>query len=358
MKKITYILLIAAAFSAMGCLKEDALEIQRIPSPGDELFDEQYYQNIREWKKTSHIHTYVYYAAWAPLEGASSMYKEPTSMAERFIGLPDSLDIVNLWMGVPSADPADEFEYSPVAAADMKYCQEVKGTRFVLHADASHYNHQFTVNGKDYDLSSDQSEEALCAYADYIAEQVKHFGLDGVDYDFEGWSSSDMTITIRQSGKHFGPQAETEEGKDMLNIIDYFNSAPSSDVEPYINFLVRQCYSAQIGGYYSSINRPSWIGPEKFIIVEQWRQNSHDGSSNYSNGGYVPYHGYDGEVLYTYDESGNEVQMASLEAYSRYCKDGNAGGFGAYYIDNDYYFSKGPYWNLRRCIQIAEPSIY
>ena len=274
-------------------------------------------------------------------------------MAERFIGLPDSLDIVNLWMGIPSADPADEYEYSPVQAADMKYCQEKKGTRFVMHADASHYRHQFTVNGKDYDLSQDRSEEAICAYADYNAMQVLHFGLDGIDYDFEGWSAADMTTAIRQSGKWFGPQAETEQGRKMLNIIDYFNSSPSADVEPYVNYLVRQAYSQQIGNRYSGLGRPQWLPAEKYIICEQWNQ-----GNNRFNGGYTPYRGYDGETLMTYDESGNHVQMASLEAYARFCNDGNAGGFGAYYIDSDYFFSKGPYWNLRRCIQIASPSIH
>jgi len=358
MKKLIYTLSIAAVSLLAGCTKEEALEVQKVPSPGDELFDEQYYQNLREWKKTPHTLTYVYYAAWAPLEGASSMYKEPTSMAERFIGLPDSLDIVNLWMGVPSADPADEFEYSPVAAADMKYCREKKGTRFVLHVDAAHYNHTFTLNGKEYNLKEDRSEDAIRAYADYYAEQVKHFGLDGVDYDFEGWDSGDLDIVIAQSGKHFGPMAETEEGKKMLNIVDYFSAQPSSNIDPYVNYVVRQCYSQQIGGRYSSIRKPEWLAAEKFIIVEQWRQNSPDGSSNYANGGYVPYRGYDNEVLYTYDDGGNRVQMASLEAYARFCLDGNAGGFGAYYIDNDYFFSKGPYYNLRRCIQIAEPSIH
>lgn len=353
MKKIIYLLSIASVYILAGCTKEESLVIQKVPQPGDELFDEQYYRNLREWKESDHIRTYVYYAAWAPLEGASSMYKEPTTMAERFIGLPDSLDIVNLWMGVPSANPADEYEYSPVAAADMKYCQEKKGTRFVMHADASHYRHQFTVNGKDYDLSSDRSEEAICAYADYNAQQVLYFGLDGIDYDFEGWSAADMTVAIRQSAKYFGPQAETEEGRKMLNIIDYFNASPSSDVEPYVSFIVRQAYSQQIGDTYSRLAAPSWLPAEKYIICEQWNQ-----GNNRFNGGYLPYRGYDNETLMTYDESGNYVQMASLEAYARFCSDGNAGGFGAYYIDSDYFFSKGPYWNLRRCIQVGTPSIH
>ena len=350
MKKVIYVLsAVSAALLMSSCTTEEALEVQKFPSPGNELSSEEYYRDLREWKQSPHARTYVYYAAWAPLEGASSMYKEPINMSERFIGLPDSLDIVNLWMGVPSADPADEYEYSPVAAADMKYCQTVKGTRFVMHADASHYNHTFVLDGKEW-TTQRGNVESIEAYADYNAQQVLHFGLDGIDYDFEGWSSTDMTTVIKRSGKYFGPQAETEEGKKMLNIIDYWSSAPSSAVEPYVSYIVRQAYSEQLGGCnYRTLNNLSWLPSEKLILCEQWNQ-----GNNRFNGGYVPCRGYNGETLMTTDDSGATVQMASLEAYARFCMDGNAGGFGAYYIDKDYFFDKGTFYNLRRCINIAD----
>ena len=103
-------------------------------------YDAQYYENLRAWKKSPHEVTYVYYAAWAPLEGQAG-YKDPASWGERIIGLPDSLDIVNLWMGIPT--PATH----PVAYQDMVYCQKEKGTRFVFHGDASHFNHTFYDRG-------------------------------------------------------------------------------------------------------------------------------------------------------------------------------------------------------------------
>ena len=62
-------------------------------------YDAQYFENLRAWKKTPHEISYVYYAAWAPLEGQDG-YKDPASWGERFVGLPDSLDIVNLWIFV------------------------------------------------------------------------------------------------------------------------------------------------------------------------------------------------------------------------------------------------------------------
>lgn len=349
MKKII-LLLAAAAFAFAACTDEEALVIQKVPQPGDELYDSQYYENLRAWREKDHVLTYVYYAAWAPLEGYTTLAKEYTSMSDRLIGLPDSLDIVNLWMGVPSNDPKDTVDYAPAAYSDLQYCRKTKGMKFVAHADASNYNHQFTVDGKDWDLSSDRSDEAFAAYAQWWCERVIERELDGVDFDFEGWSSADMTKVITKCGEYFGPQGAD---KTKLLIIDYFGSSPSSDVEPYIDLLVRQAYSQQIGNRYSGLGRPSWLPAEKYVICEQWNQ-----GSNRTNGGYVPYYGYDGEKLMTYNSAGDEVEMASLEAYARYCTDGNGKGFGAYYIDTDYFFASGPYYNLRRCIQIANPAIY
>ena len=75
----------------------------------------------------------------------------------------------------------------------MVECQQKKGTRFVFHADASNYNHKFwyrdslfNVNEDSLvDLSSNQSEEALRAYARWAVDTIVKCNLDGVDFDFE-----------------------------------------------------------------------------------------------------------------------------------------------------------------------------
>lgn len=86
-------------------------------------YDAQYFENLRTWKKTDHEISYAYYASW-------SNSQNPTSWGERFLGLPDSMDIVNLWTDIPTP------ESYPVAYKDMVYCQNVKGTRFVMHGNA------------------------------------------------------------------------------------------------------------------------------------------------------------------------------------------------------------------------------
>ena len=131
MNKIKFIFASALAVAAISsCLKEEAIVLQE-----PYTYDEQYLENIREYKKSEHTLSYCYYAAWAPLEGLTG-YKDPASWGERLRGLPDSLDIVNLWMGYPSPNPESE-SYAPVAYADMKYMQKNLGTRFVLHGDAA-----------------------------------------------------------------------------------------------------------------------------------------------------------------------------------------------------------------------------
>src|SRR3712207_7232511 len=86
--------------------------------------------------QSDHEISYAYFVAWAPLEGVAG-YKDPASWGERFMGMPDSLDICNLWMGIPTK------ESHPIAYADMIKTRELKGTRFVFHADASNFHHQF-----------------------------------------------------------------------------------------------------------------------------------------------------------------------------------------------------------------------
>jgi len=115
---IVTIMLLAIA----GCEKDTkTLEIQKLYT-----YDNQYYANLRAYKKSDHQLFYGYYAAYAPIEGATGN-KESASWGERIIGLPDSVDIVNLWAGIPTKD------FQPLALADMQYCRQKKGTRFVSH---------------------------------------------------------------------------------------------------------------------------------------------------------------------------------------------------------------------------------
>ncbi|MBR1575317.1 MAG: hypothetical protein IJ654_02590 [Bacteroidales bacterium] len=381
MKKILSIFpVLLAVFAVASCdTRVEKLEIQHLNTYDLEAdAQDSYYVNLREWKASRHTVSYVYFARWAPPEGATSLFIEYKTMRPRLMALPDSLDIVNLWMGTPMKEeytdacfygnvknaetgeiehaPLHTYDYSPNAYADLEYCQKVKGTRFVMHADASHY-------GQEFDLLDEATGEvkhwvvargdraSIEAYAKLVVDIVNTHGLDGVDFDYEGWDSGDMAVAIQKAGEYFGPKGSDP---SKLLIIDYFGSYPGPEVEPYIDYLVKQAYSAQ----GSSVGGPSWCPEEKMVYCEQYEQSSGEGM-NYLNGGYPT----------SFTTEGG-AKMYTLERYARYANEaGNgAGGFGAYYIDNDYDNGvdalkakgySGSYANyafLRRAIQIVNPA--
>ena len=341
---------VTATIAFTSCdLEAEALEVQKLYS-----YDDQYYANLRAWKATIKERqvSFGYYAAWAPLEGTTGE-KQIASWGERLIGLPDSFDIVNLWMGIPTPD------YQRTAYEDMRYCQEVKGTRFVMHADASHYRHTFTLDGVDYDMggSSNVSDATMLAYAKWIVKQVLDNGLDGVDVDYEGWSANNLTRLMTELGKYFGPQGEDP---SKLLMVDYYQHTVPSNIEPFVDYWVRQAYTqgftahsaANLQSYYNTYR--TFLPAEKFIVVETFG----GATTTYLTGG-SPFTEADGNTL-----TAEGTQMYSLEGMARWhpvTTDGTVkrkGGFGGFYFDRDYYSPAGPYYNVRRCIQIANPAVH
>lgn len=377
MKKLA-ILFSLAALVVTGCdNKIEKLELQKFNTYTlDENAlsekDRAYYENLRDWKKSEHTISYVYFAAWAPPEGATSLFIEYKNMKPRLMSLPDSLDIVNLWMGTPMKEeytdacfygnvkneetgeieraPMHTYDFSPNAYFDLEYCQKFKGTKFVMHADASHYGQEFDLDGKKWTVTG-SDEESIRAYGRLVVDIVNTHGLDGVDFDYEGWGSQQIFWVVDEVGKYFGPKGSDP---SKLLIVDYFGGYPGENIEPYINYLVKQAYSAQ----GSSVGGPSWCPAEKMVYCEQYEQSSGEGP-NYLNGGYPAGTNPQGEKMYT------------LERYARYSSEateGKGGGFGAYYIDNDYdngttalekkEYSMTNFSNygfLRRAIQIINP---
>ncbi len=297
-------------------------------------YDAQYFENLRAWKKTPHEVSYVYYAAWAPLEGQEG-YKDPASWGERIKGLPDSLDIVNLWMGIPTP------ETHPVAYEDMVYAQDVLGTRFVFHGDASHHGHTFydrvwNEATRQFDYVYDAqgnhvvitehsgNREQLESYARWAVDTVVKCRLDGVDFDYEGWNSADMQIVAEECNKYFGPKGPWPE---KLFIIDWFGGAPDG-CDDYCDYFVRQAYTWQIGFNTGTGGRPQ----EKTIYCDS----------------------FGGEA----GEAG--PRGAQVCDYARWePATGHKGGCGAYYVDFNYKDPSGiPYGEFRKAIQIMNPAIH
>ncbi len=355
-------ILAASVFAFAACTAEEALQIQK---PYE--YDEQYYANIREYKQNldDHCLSFVYYAAYAPLEGVTG-YKDPASWGERFRGLPDSLDICNLWMGIPSDDPTAD-NYMPVAYKDMRYVQEKLGTRFVSHADASQPKRtvegvEFVFQDDENPLTEEQEKAVVKAYGKALVDQVLKYDIDGIDVDYEPncdfWNQPKYILLLAQTiNEYFGPDGQYPE---KILMIDYYGhgsylNAAGEELDKCVDYFIRQAYTqgfsehsqARLQSNYDQI-AGCCADPKKFIVCENF-------GNMYENGG-SPFNDYNNQPMYTIGGK----RMYSLEGMARWNPtQGEKGGFGAFYVDRDYYSAtRIPYYNFRRCIQIANPAIY
>lgn len=342
----TLLALFTALFALSGCLKNEALQIQK-----PFTYDEQYYANLRAYKKTQHTLAFGWYAAYAPIEGSTG-YKDPASWGERIIGLPDSMDIVSLWMGIPTNDPNDD-GYAPIAYKDLWEVKEKKGTRFVVPT-ITRMDHKITLkDGTEYDLAANKNDAGILVYAQYLVDQVLDAKLDGVDLDYEpagDWLQGDnFTKLVQHISQFFGPKSSNPE---KLLIIDFYSQAPPPATGEYADYFIRQAYSqgtggiqtaANLQGYYNSVQTA--VPPSKFIVTENF--------GDFSENGGTPFTEANGNTLST-----DGSRMYSLEGMTRWNPtQGRKAGFGAFYFDRDYYSKTGiPYYNVRRCIQIANPA--
>jgi hypothetical protein len=346
LKLIPFLTLLTILLALVSCMKDKALQIQK-----PFTYDEQYYENLRAYKKTNHTLCFGWYAAYAPIAGSTG-YKDPASWGERILGLPDSMDIVSLWMGVPGND-STKSGYAPVAYADLKFVREKKGTRFVLPTIVRMNSTITLKDGTKYDLTQNKNDAGINVYAQYLVDQVLDAGLDGVDLDYEpagDWLQGDnFTKLVQYIGQFFGPKSNNPE---KLLIIDFYSQAPPAATGEYANYFIRQAYSQGTGGIQTATNLQNYynavaaaVPPGKFIVTENF--------GDFSENGGTPFTEANGNTL-----SSDGTRMYSLEGMARWNPtQGKKAGFGAFYFDRDYYSKTGiPYYNVRRAIQIVNPA--
>lgn len=349
--KITLLYVLGTMVLLSACVKDVPLEIQK-----PFTYDEQYHENLRAYKKSEHNICFGWMASYAPIAGASG-YKDPASWGERIIGIPDSMDIVSLWMGIPSNDSTSP-SYAPVAYADMHYVRRVKGTRFVCPVIVAFRGTITMKDGTVVDLSSpaNRNDEGIAKYGQWLVDQVLDNDLDGLDIDWEPaggeWLNSPNTNFVKlveYVGQFFGPKGIH---KDKLFIIDFFTLAPPVATGQYADYFIRQAYSQGTGGIQTATNLQNnynavqaAVPPSKFIVTENF--------GDFAENGGTPFTEANGNLF-----SSDGTRMHSLEGMARWNPtQGRKAGFGAFYFCRDYYSKTGiPYYNMRRAIQIANPA--
>lgn len=326
MKYIMPLLLIACMFASC----DNDVENATVVAPT--TYGPQYYKNLRDYKKSDHS------IAW----GWFADYTQSTSLATRFLGLPDSLDICSLWGGIPSDDSTHvDTHYLPEVYREMKYVQEVKGTKLVVPTII-----RIRTRPEFYDsiwVKQNDPQAAMRAYAQDLLRPIFENGLDGIDMDYEPegdpLSGGNLDYFVEYVGQFVGPMASPDStftypdgytikgNPNMLLCIDYFGSAPGSNTNKYTNWYVNQTYGGSPGR--------------------------------------VPFSGCPTEkVVYTENVGDNwkAAECGQLLNYARYQPStGRKGGFGAFFMHRDYIntgYGCSNYANMRHGIQIQNPAIH
>lgn len=326
MKYIMPLLLIACMFVSCDTDVENATVV------APTTYGPQYYKNLRDYKKSDHS------IAW----GWFADYTQSTSLATRFLGLPDSLDICSLWGGIPSDDSTHvDTHYLPEVYREMKYVQEVKGTRLVVPTII-----RIRTRPEFYDsiwVKQNDPQAAMRAYAQDLLRPIFENGLDGIDMDYEPegdpLSGGNLDYFVEYVGQFVGPMASPDStftypdgftikgNPNMLLCIDYYGSAPSGNTNKFTNWYVNQTYGGSPGR--------------------------------------VPFSGCPTEkVVYTENVGDNwkAAECGQLLNYARYQPStGRKGGFGAFFMHRDYIntgYGCSNYANMRHGIQIQNPAIH
>lgn len=333
---ILYITVVLIAIVHFSCEEQNLPEPLVLQKPI--VGSPEYYEALREYKKTDHP---ICFGWWL-------RSNEPftANMANRYIALPDSMDIISLARGIPQ--PGTE------TWNEMQLVRKQKGTRFVLftggHAVEDLMKKNFPAT-YETDLMLTIDSVALS-----LVDTVNKYEIDGVDFDYEpgygdnsifgkggGRYATDDKYTQRlfkALSKHLGPASGT--GK-LLVIDGQFDIG----IEPYIDYLVQQAYStSSFSGLQSRFNNfgAGVLPSKKFVVTEDMQR----------------FGGFGVRFMHNGENIGSVTGMAIWNPTQ-----GRKGGFGGFVFDNDWDNAPADakvkdklveYYYLRRGIQIQNPA--
>lgn len=326
-KYISIILLPALALLYASCSDWNDIEPQNIQKPIENI--DEYYQNLRTYKKSDHQICFGWYGGWTGI-GASR--------ASRLSSVPDSVDFIGLWGNMWHRE-----KMTPEKAEDLKFVREVKGTQILVTT-------LLGWTGKELpDIPEEnwaKGQEGLIAYAKALAEEIIDLGFDGLDIDYEPTiggpadvrdcpRGEDMVAFVKELGKYFGPQS----GTDRILVIDGQNDLLPAEVGHYFNYAIAQAYGRssfdRLQSDYSKIK--TIFKPEQFIVTENFE-------SYWSTGG----------VPFSHPKLGSIPSLLGMAYWQP--KEGRKGGVGSYHMEYEYSNPETDYKYLRQAIQIMNPA--
>lgn len=359
---------IATAILAFSCSDWTEMEQARHTDLTGNNKPDTFFENLRQYKKSEHSISFGWFGGWSAAGSAS--------MLNSLKGLPDSVDVVSIWGGWNVMTP-EKME-------DMRYVQEVRGTKILFCFIVHDLGDQLTPNGesaKDYwgwegefvpdrayqrwemiDTEVTPKQESIIRnYAKQIVDIVNEYGYDGFDIDYEPnyqgrWGSlanypKRMSIFIDELSKYLGPKS----GSDKLLVIDGEPQSMPSERGECMDYFIVQAYDCSGDAdldkrLQSTINNfADYLDPvevaKRYVVTENFEKYAQTG-------------GYDRFI----DRYGN--RMYSVEGMARWTpiiegKTIRKGGVGTYHMEYEYTISgkEGTYPALRNAIRIMNPPV-
>lgn len=307
-----------------------------------------YYKQLREYKKSDHEVAFGWFGNWV----GSGLSLENT-----LAGLPDSVDFVSIW--------GNWHSLSVDRKADLKYVQEVKGTRALLCFIVANVGDQLTPAGEDRTTFWGEGDEAIRKYANAICDTIDKYGYDGFDWDFEPNYGSPGNIAsydeahdvfVKEMSKRIGPKS----GTGRLFVIDGEPQSLNSNLGRYFDYFIVQAYGSQgysdldnrlsntIRNFQNATEEADKLSPEetakKYIVTENFE--------NWAKAGGVSHTTRDGRTVPSLLGMAEWKPIINGKAVQK-------GGMGTYHMEYEYnvsgYNVSYPY--LRKGIQIQNPSV-
>lgn len=317
---------------------------------------EEYYEQLRAYKRTHHAISFGWYGNWTG-KGAN--------LENCLAGLPDSIDLVSIW--------GNWKNLTPEQIADMKLVQEKKGTKvlmciIVLDVGSGASPVGLTKEerkafwGWTDPHNEEQVKAAIEKYANAICDTIDKYGYDGFDLDWEinlpQPFPTDKELGpgerrrwfVETMAKRVGPRS----GTGRLLVIDGEIDAIPGDLGDCFDYFIVQTYGASgpnsLGSRLtSSINKykeclPAEFIASRYVVCETFERYASTGGVDYTDS--------------------NGEKMKSLEGMARWNPTINSkvirkGGVGTYHMEYEYFISgkEETYPAMRRAIQLMNPSV-
>lgn len=274
MKTKTILFSTAILLFAVSCEKWTTPRANELQSLQGTPKSDEYYENLRAYKKTDHSIAFGWFGNWNGGKGGTSMIGSLKSA-------PDSMDIMSIWSKT-------WYNLDDERKADLKYVQEVKGTRITFTVFSHNMTNLFPEN-----CQFENTKENIPAAAKALADTIYKYGFDGIDFDHECsakdlfYDKTNMTTLLREMRANLGP--------DKLIMVDGHLNLITEEGWSYVDYAISQAYGsggASCQSRYNSIKK--YVEPGRFIVTENFESSSSTGGKFLEQAAWNPVEGRKG----------------------------------------------------------------